>query len=99
MKIQIESVHFTADQKLRDYVTKKLEKLGQIHEKIISCTVTMMLENVGQVKDKIVEVSLQVPGDIIFGKRTEKSFEAAIDELVGPLKRQLIKRKEIERTY
>ncbi len=99
MKLQFESLHFTADKKLIDYISKKLDKLDQFHDKIISGTVTLRLENTGQIRDKVVEVRLNVPGDVIIGKKTEKSFEAAVDEVCGPLKRQLIKRKEIERAY
>lgn len=99
MKIQFESVHFTANQKLLDHMTKKLEKLGQFHNRIISCNVTLKQGAAKTVKDKIVEVNIAIPGDVIFAKKVDTSFEAAVDDLVGSLRRQLIKKKEMERAH
>jgi putative sigma-54 modulation protein len=99
MKILIEPVHFTADDSLIDYINNKVEKLGQFYEKIVDATVTLKLENSGQVKDKVVEVLLNVPGDSIFSSDTNKTFEEGIDKVTDTLKRQLIKRKEKQRSY
>jgi putative sigma-54 modulation protein len=57
------------------------------------------LENAGKVRDKIVEVKLDVPGDLIIATESNKTFEAAIDQVSDVLKRQLIKYKERVRTY
>ena len=35
MNVQIQTVHFDADQKLLDHVTAKIEKLSTFHDKII----------------------------------------------------------------
>jgi putative sigma-54 modulation protein len=99
MKILIEPVHFTADQSLLDYIEKKIKKLEQFYDRIIDVQVTLKLENSGQVRDKVVEVLVSVPGDRIFNKDTQKTFEAAVDKVAAGLKRQLIKRKEMMRTY
>jgi putative sigma-54 modulation protein len=99
MKILIEPVHFTADDSLIDYINNKVEKLGQFYEKIVDATVTLKLENSEQVKDKVVEVLLNVPGDSIFSSDTNKTFEEGIDKVTDTLKRQLIKRKEKQRSY
>ena len=99
MKILIEPVHFTADQSLLDYIEKKVNKLEQFFERIIDVQVILKLENSGQIKDKIVEVIVNVPGDRIFSKDVQKTFEAATDKVVDTVKRQLIKRKEMMRAY
>jgi putative sigma-54 modulation protein len=99
MKILIEPVHFTADQSLLDYIEKKIKKLEQFYDRIIDVQVTLKLENSGQVRDKVVEVLVSVPGDRIFNQDTQKTFEAAVDKVAAGLKRQLIKRKEMMRTY
>lgn len=99
MKIQFESVHFTADQKLLDLISGKLEKLEQYHDKIISTNVTLKLGTAKQVKDKIMEVRMGVPGDVIFVKKVDSTFEAALDGITGALRKQLIKRKDIERAH
>lgn len=99
MTIRIESIHFTADQKLIEFIQKKLDRLDQYHDKVIDAHVILKLENSGRVKDKIVEVKLDVPGDLIIATESNKTFEAAIDQVSDVLKRQLIKYKERVRTY
>lgn len=99
MTTRIESIHFTADQKLIDYIQKKLDKLDQFHDRIIDAHVILKLENTGQVKDKIVEVKLDVPGDLIVATESNKTFEAAMDQVGNVLKRLLIKHKERVRSY
>jgi len=99
MTTRIESIHFTADQKLVDYIQKKLDKLNQYHDRIIDAHVILKLENTGQVKDKIVEVKLDIPGDLIVATESNKTFEAAVDLVSNVLKRLLIKHKERVRSY
>ena len=71
MTTRIESIHFTADQKLIDFIQKKLDKLDQYHDRIIDAHVILKLENTGQVKDKVVEVKLDIPGRSHCGFRIE----------------------------
>ncbi|MEZ4985546.1 MAG: ribosome-associated translation inhibitor RaiA [Saprospiraceae bacterium] len=94
MKVHTESVHFTADQKLVEFIERKLGKLDQFFDRIIDARVYLKLENSGQVKDKVVEIVLSVPGETIVAKESDKTFEAAIDKLTDVLKRQLIKYKD-----
>ncbi len=94
MKVYTESVQFKADQKLLDFIEKKLNKIDHYFDRIIDARVTLKLENTGQVRDKIAEVRLKVPGDLLVAKESQKTFEAAIDAVVDVLKRQLIKFKE-----
>lgn len=94
MKVYTESVQFKADQKLLDFIEKKLSKMDHYFDRIIDARVTLKLENSGRVKDKIAEVRLKVPGDVLVVKESQKTFEASIDEAVDVLKRQLIKFKE-----
>jgi putative sigma-54 modulation protein len=44
MNIKINSVHFTADQKLVEFVTKKVNKLDTFFEGIINAEVTLKVE-------------------------------------------------------
>ena len=99
MKITKEAIHFNADQKLLDYIDKKVGKLEQYFDKIIDVIVTMRLENSGQVKDKIVDIRINVPGDTLFASEENKTFETAVDGSVAVMKRQLIKYKDGLRTH
>jgi len=99
MKMIIQSPQFTADKKLRDFVTRKMKKLGQFYDRIVELKVVLKLENSGQVKDKIVDLSMLVPGDLIHAKGTNKTFEAAVDEVIDVAKRQLIRHKERVKSF
>ncbi len=94
MKVVTHAVHFDADQKLIDFIEKKLAKLQVFFDRIIGIDVFLKLENSGQVKDKIAEIKLNVPGAVLIVKEIAQSFEAAIDEAIDTLKRQLVKHKE-----
>lgn len=93
MKVTTEAIQFKADAKLLDYIEEKLSKLEKLSDQIINAKVKLRLENSGKVKDKIVEVSLNVPGDQLFAKSTSKTFEAAADDVVKALERQIKKFK------
>ena len=99
MIVRIESPHLTVDAKLIDYVEKKLERLDHYFDRILDADVILKLENAGQIKDKIVEVKLHVPGDTLFVKDVDKTFEAAMDSAFDALKRQVIKYKELQRSH
>jgi putative sigma-54 modulation protein len=99
MKITIESIRFNADQKLLEYIDKKVGKLGQFFDKIIDVTVNLRLENSGQVKDKIVDLRINVPGETLYISESNKTFESATDAAVAVMKRQIIKYKEGLRAY
>lgn len=94
MKVVTHAVHFDADQKLIDFIEKKLAKLEVFFDRIIGVDVFLKLENSGQVKDKIAEVKINIPGAVLVVKEMAQTFEAAIDEAVDILKRQLVKHKE-----
>ena len=94
MIINTTSIHFTADQKLIDYIEKKTTKLDQFFDRIIDAHVYLKLENSGQVRDKIVELKLLVPGDTLLATEVSKTFEASMDAAVDNMKRQLNRYKE-----
>ena len=94
MKITIEADQFRADNSLTEFIEKKVVKLDHYFDKIIDAHVILKLENAGQVKDKVAEIILNIPGDTIVSKETNKTFESAIDEGVDNIKRQLIRKKE-----
>ncbi len=99
MKIQIQSLHFDADQSLKSFINKKLGKLETYYDRIIDSEVVLSFEQLNtQVKDKVVVIKANVPGNTLIAKEKSKKFEAAIDLAVNSLKRQIekIKSKKIE---
>lgn len=99
MEIRKQSVHFDADQKLLDFIDRKVNKLETFFDRIVSADIIMRLEKNGQVQDKLAEIKLNVPGNTLIAKETCKSFEEAIDEATEALRRQLIKYKEKMRKH
>jgi putative sigma-54 modulation protein len=99
MKIQIQAVHFNADQSLKEFINKKLSKLETYYDRIIDSDVVLSLDHLNtQVKDKVVVIKTNIPGNTLIAKEKSKKFEEAIDLAVDSLKRQIekIKTKKAE---
>lgn len=95
MNIQIQAVHFDADEKLIDFVNKKLNKLATFHDRITRVEVFLKLDNiVHSIKDKVVEIKIHIPKQDCFVKATSKSFETSFEEALVSVINQLKKRKE-----
>ncbi len=91
----MQSVHFDADHKLLEFIQKKADKLETFYDRIIDGDVFLRLDK-GDEKGhkKIVEVKLNLPGHTLFSKQESTTFEAATDEAMEALKKQLQKYKE-----
>ena len=93
MKLQMHSIHFDADQKLVNFIQKKTDKLETFYDRIIDGEVFMRLDK-GEARDnKVIEIKVNIPGSQLFAKEQSSSFEAAADEAVEALRRQLRKHK------
>ena len=92
MKVQVHAVHFSADQKLIDFIRRKLGKLETFYDRMVGGEVFLRLNNEG-VENKTVEISLKVPGSTLFAKEQARSFEAATDMATEALRNQLKKFK------
>ena len=94
MKLQIQSIHFDADQKLIDYIQKKCDKLDKFFDHITDAQVYLRVEKKGEHSLKSVEIKLNVPGDKLLASEEAYSFEEAIDLTTENLKRQVTRYKE-----
>lgn len=95
MNIQVKTVHFTADQKLVDFVNKKVSKLDTYFEGIIGVEVIMKVDKPETANNKIAEIKLSIPGtDYLFAEKQTDTFEESIDMAIDAIRRQLIKVKE-----
>jgi len=94
MKLQMHSIHFDADEKLLEFIQKRTDKLETFYDRIIDGEVFLRLDKNVNYGNKVVEIKLNMPGNQIFAKEHSKSFEAATDEAVEALRRQLKKFKE-----
>lgn len=95
MNVKIQTVHFTADEKLVEYVTKKVDKLNTFHERITKVDVFLKLDNVVHtIKDKIAEIRVHVPRHDFFVKSSSKSFEESFDSALESMVNQMKRQKE-----
>lgn len=100
MKLIIHSVNIDARESLKEYAEAKFKKLEQYYDKIISIDVYFKSENSSEKQhSKTVEVEVAVPGENIIVKKIGQSFKECIDLTLDTLKRQIIKKKEKERTF
>lgn len=95
MHVNIQSVHFTADVKLVDYVNKKIQKLNTLNDRIVKVDVFLKLDNImHHIKDKIAEIRVYAPRHNFFSKTSTKSFEDSFDDAFESLLIQIKKDKE-----
>jgi|EP00092_Neocalanus_flemingeri_P105381 putative sigma-54 modulation protein len=94
MKVFTQSVNFTADKSLIDYIEKKIGSLEKFHDKIVDVEVFLKVQKTSEKENKITEVKINIPGDEIIVKKTNKTFEEGVNIAVDSLKRSLKKSKE-----
>jgi len=94
MKIKIQSVHFIADNHLKDFIKKKLEKLISIDDSIINADVYLKVDKPESFDNKIVEIKLHSSLIDYFAKKQANSFEESADLVCKALRKQILKHKE-----
>ena len=95
MEITINSVHFSTDQKLVDFVNKKVGKLDTFFDGIINAEVTLKVLKPETNHNKISEINLSIPNNgYLFAKKQADTFEEATDLAVDAIKKQLVKYKD-----
>ena len=94
MKVEIRTVDFKMDNKLKEVVDAKLLGLERYFDAIVHVTAFFKLINSGQVRDKEVEIIITVPRETIISHGTAKSFEKALDHAIIVAKRNITKYKE-----
>ena len=97
MKVNVQTPNFIADDKLINFIEKRLSKLEQFYDKIIYADVFLKIQKTSEKQNKITEILLSVPGGDLMVKKDARTFEAGADECIQSLERQLKKRKEKQR--
>lgn len=97
MDININSIHFSADKKLKQLITTKVNKLTTFHDGLVNAEVNLKVDKSDTRENKIAEVKVFIKGGDLFAKKQSKTFEEAVDECLDAVRRQLLKHKEKER--
>ena len=95
MDIKVQSVHFTADKKLIEFVNEKVNKLDVFFDHIVAGEVFLRLDKTSDKENKISEVKILVPGKELYAKKQCKTFEEAIAQSVEALRKQVEKVKKV----
>ena len=99
MKVQIQSLHFNADQKLIDFIGRKMNKLETFYDRVIGSDVILSMEQMNtQVKYKVVTIKAHLPGTVLIAKEKSKKFEEAIDQATESIRRQMQRIKSKKNT-
>lgn len=93
MKLQMHSIHFDADQKLLNFIQKKVDKLETFYDRMVDGEVFLRLNN-NSIENKTVEIKLNIPGGQLFAKEDSSTFEKATDMATEALRRQIRKHKD-----
>ncbi|MFA5297956.1 MAG: HPF/RaiA family ribosome-associated protein [Lutibacter sp.] len=99
MEIRIQFVQVTKSESVELFAIKKLLKMAEKYEWLIKADVFYKLEPNTKGKGKICEIRLSLPGPRIFATSDEESLEAATDETIRDLEKQLQKRKSEMKHY
>jgi putative sigma-54 modulation protein len=95
MNIKVNTVHFTADQKLVDFINRKVAKMDVFFDGIISAEVLLKVDKPESANNKITEIKLSLPAtDYLFAKKQADTFEEATDLAVDAIRTQLKKHKD-----
>lgn len=99
MKWDIQTVGFNAKDDLMDSVKERVEKLSKYYTPIIGAEVYLRLLYDDHQENKKVEIKLNIPGEDIYAEDQSDSFEHSLIEASEKVKKQLIKKKDIERAH
>jgi putative sigma-54 modulation protein len=99
METRIQAIHFNADDKLCDFINKRIDKLNTIYSRIENCNVILRLDKNSKQKNKVVEISLNIPGSHLFAFDQAEDFEMATDLAINKIRQQLIKQTEKNRFW
>ena len=94
MNIRIQAIHFDATDQLEAFIQKKVAKLEQYFDGIISAEVSLKVVKPESAKNKEAAIRLIIKNGDCFAENVNDTFEESIDECVEALEKQLVKFKE-----
>ncbi|MDP4663161.1 MAG: ribosome-associated translation inhibitor RaiA [Salibacteraceae bacterium] len=99
MKWDIQTVGFNAKNELLESTKESVMKLEKYFTPIIGAEVYLRLEYDNQNENKKVEVKLNIPGEDVYAEHKSESFEHSLHESIDKVKKQLLKKKDLERAH
>ena len=94
MKIKIHAIKFDSTQKLDDYIIKKVGKLENHFDEILTVDVFLKVVKPETATNKEAEIKINMPNGDFFAAKISDTFEQSIDECIEALEKQIKKHKE-----
>jgi len=98
MEIRIQAIHFDAAERLETFIQKKVSKLEQYYDGILSAEVVLRVIKPESAHNKQVRIRLTIKNNDCFAEKANNTFEEAVDAAVVALEKQLVKIKKKIRT-
>ena len=98
MEIRIQAIHFDATEQLEAFIQKKVIKLEQYFDGILSVEVTLKVVKPETAKNKQAGILLNIKHGECFAEKINDTFEESVDECIEALEKQLLKIKEKNKT-
>jgi len=92
MEINVKSLKFNADQKLLDFVQRKVTRLSKFFEGMDTVEVTLSLSK--EPDNKNARLQTRVLGQDLVITRKAKTFEDAVTVAVDAMKESIVRSKE-----
>ncbi len=90
--INVKSLKFNADEKLLDYIEKKVGKVEKFFDNLGDIDVTLSL--LPEAENKCVKLQTHMPGEDLIIERNARTFEDAVTEAADALKEKIVRAKE-----
>lgn len=94
MKVILNAVKFTPDEKLQNFVNDKVGKIERLLPEALQADVSLKVDKPETNNNKIAEIRLVVRGKDLFVTKQADSFEEAVMLSIDALKTQIDKFKE-----
>ena len=90
--INVKSLKFNADEKLLDFIEKKVGKVEKFFDNLGDIDVTLSL--LPDAENKSVKLQTRFPGENLVVEKQARTFEEAITEAADVLKEKIVRAKE-----
>jgi len=97
MEIRIQAIRFVASKQLEAFIQKKVSKLEQFYDGILSAEVILRVIKPEAANNKQVNIRLKIKNNDCFAEKANDTFEGAVDDAVVALEKQLVKIKNKNR--
>ena len=94
MKVVVNAVKFTPDERLQNFVNDKVGKIERLLPEALQADVSLKVDKPETNNNKIAEIRLVVRGKDLFVTKQADSFEEAVMLSIDALKTQIDKFKE-----